>query len=117
VSTPAEQAPPPSPERARRTHFVDLAPFRRSPAFFRLWLGGLIAGIGGQMTIVAVGLHIYDITGSTSAVSLVGVFALVPMILAGVYGGVLADSFDRRTVALVAEFLAWGSTAGLALLA
>ena len=103
--------------QGRRTHFVDLTPFRRSPAFFRLWLGGLIAGVGGQMTVVAVGLHLYDITGSTSAVALVGVFALLPMILAGVYGGVLADTFDRRTVVLIAEFLAWGSTVGLAVLA
>jgi MFS family permease len=117
VSTRPEKASPPSDESTSRTHFVDLSPFRRSPAFFRLWLGGLIAGIGGQMTIIAVGLHIYDITGSTTAVSLVGVFALVPMIFAGVYGGVLADSFDRRTVVIVAEFLAWGSTVGLALLA
>lgn len=111
MSTPSPTAP------LRRTHFVDLTPFRRSPAFFRLWLGGLIAGIGGQMTVIAVGLHIYDITHSTPAVALVGVFALAPMIVAGVYGGVLADTFDRRTVVLVAEVLAWASTAGLAILA
>lgn len=69
------------------------------------------------MTIVAVGLHIFDLTDSTTAVALVGVFALVPMIIAGVYGGVLADSFDRRTVALVAAIVAWVSTIGLAALA
>ena len=48
------------------------------------------------MTIVAVGLQIYDLTGSTLAVSLVALFALVPMIVFGLYGGVLADAFDRR---------------------
>jgi MFS family permease len=101
----------------RRSHFADLTPFRESPAFFRLWLGSTLAGVGSQMTIVAVGLHIYDITQSTGAVALVGVIALVPMIIAGIYGGLLVDSFDRRTVAILAETVAWLSVVGLALLA
>ena len=101
----------------RRSHFVDLTPFRRSPAFFRLWLGGGIAGIGSQMTVVAVGLHIYALTGSTAAVALVGVVGLLPMVLAGIYGGLLVDTFDRRIVALIAETVAWAAVVGLALLA
>nr|WP_223695242.1 MFS transporter [Leifsonia poae] len=90
---------------------------RESPAFARLWVGGAISGIGGQMTIVAVGLHIYDLTHSTLAVSFVALFALVPMIVFGLYGGVLADAFDRRLVALVTAVLAWTSTAGIAVFA
>jgi len=80
----------------RRSHLIDLSPLRESAAFRTLWAGNAISGIGGQMTIVAVGLHIYQLTQSTLAVSLVGAFALVPMILAGLYGGMLADAFDRR---------------------
>ncbi len=102
---------------ARRRHFVDLSPLRESPAFARLWVGGAISGIGGQMTIVAVGLQIFAITGSTLAVSLVALFALPPMVVFGLYGGVLADAFDRRTVALVSAILAWTSTAGIAVFA
>lgn len=101
----------------KRSHFADLTPFRESPAFFRLWLGSNLAGIGSQMTIVAVGLHIYEITASTSAVALVGVVSLVPMIIAGIYGGLLVDTFDRRTIAILAESIAWISVVGLALLA
>jgi len=66
------------------------------------------------MTVVAVGLHIYDLTHSTLAVSLVALFALGPMIVFGLYGGVLADAFDRRMVALVTAVVAWASTAGIA---
>jgi len=112
VSLPTSQPPAP-----RRSHFVDLTPFRRSPAFLRLWLGSGIAGIGSQMTIIAIGLHVYALTGSTAAVALVGVVGLVPMILAGIYGGLLADSFDRRTVAFIAAVVAWFSTLSLAALA
>ncbi|MES2171833.1 MAG: MFS transporter [Actinomycetota bacterium] len=101
----------------KRSRFIDLTPLRESPAFARLWTGNLISGIGGQMTIVAVGLHIYSITHSTFAVSLVGGFALVPMIVFGLYGGMLADAFDRKLLLIIAAIVAWGSTISLVALA
>lgn len=101
----------------RRSHLIDLRPFRASPAFTRMWVGSTLAGLGGQLTIVAVMLHMYDLTGSTFAVSMIAVAGLVPMIIAGVYGGMLADAFDRRAVALVAASITFGSTAVLAVLA
>lgn len=101
----------------RRSHFVDLTPLRHSPAFARLWIGQAIAGIGGQLTIVAVGLHIYQLTGSTLAVAFVGVIALGPTVIAGLYGGALADAFDRRRLALGAAIVAWAATATIATLA
>lgn len=74
------------------SHLLDITPLKQSPAYARLWAGQAVAGIGGQMTIVAVGLHIYELTGETFAVALTGVFALIPTILAGLYGGALADA-------------------------
>ena len=60
----------------RRRRFVDLSPLQASPAFARLWIGASISGIGTMMTQVAVGLQVYDLTGSTFAVGLVGGIAL-----------------------------------------
>jgi MFS family permease len=105
--------PPP----ARRRRFVDLTPLRASPAFARLYAGSAISGIGAQLTIVAVGLQVYDITRSTLAVSLVGGIALLPMVIAGLWGGMLADSFDRRTVAIIASVVGWLATLSLIALA
>jgi MFS family permease len=62
------------------------------------------------MTIVAVGLQIYHLTASTFSVALVGGIALVPMIIAGLYGGMLADAFDRRLILFIAAIIAWAST-------
>jgi MFS family permease len=101
----------------RKPLFADLTPLKQSKPFARLWVGGAISGIGSQMTIVAIGLQIYDLTASTLAVALVALFALVPMIIFGLYGGMLADAFDRRTVALIAAIVAWTSTATIATLA
>lgn len=103
--------------RLRRDHFIDLRPFRVSPAFARLWIGSTIAGLGGQLTIVAVMLHVFDLTGDTFAVAMVAVAGLVPMIVAGLYGGMLADAFDRRIVALLAASVTFVSTVMLAVLA
>jgi MFS family permease len=102
---------------ARRRRFADLTPLRESPAFARLWAGSAISGIGAQLTVVAVGLQVYDITRSTFAVSLVGGVALVPMIVAGLWGGMLADSFDRRTVAIISAVVGWLATLGLVAMA
>lgn len=103
--------------RLRRDHFIDLRPFTTSPAFTRMWIGSTLAGLGGQLTIVAIMLHMYELTESTFAVAMIAVAGLVPMIVAGLYGGMLADAFDRRTVALIAATVTFASTVLLAVLA
>lgn len=99
-----------------RSHLIDLAPLKASPAFARMWIGSVLAGIGGQLTIVTVMLHVFAITESTFAVSMIAVAGLVPMVLAGLYGGMLADAFDRRRVALIAATVTFASTGLLAAL-
>jgi MFS family permease len=113
----SNEPPAPRPSESRRGILLDIRPLRESPAFARLWFGNTVSGIGAQMTIVAVGLEIYHLTDSTFAVALVGVVALVPMIAAGLYGGMLADAFDRRKVLIVSSLVAWGATVGIAALA
>lgn len=98
-------------------HLIDVRPLTTSAPYARMWIGSTLAGLGGQLTIVAVMLHVYALTGSDFAVAMVAVAGLVPMVLAGLYGGMLADAFDRRMVALVAACITFASTALLAALA
>ena len=102
--------------RLSRAHFIDLRPLSTSPAFARLWAGSTLSGLGGQLTIVAVMLQMYAITHDTFAVSMIAVAGLVPMIIAGLYGGMLADAFDRRKVALIAASITFASTLLLSVL-
>lgn len=97
-----------------RSVLIDLSPMRRSPAFARLFLGDLISGIGTQMTIVAVSLEIYARTASTLLVGAISAVALVPAIVFGLYGGALADAFDRRKVSVITAVITWSSTALIA---
>src|SRR3712207_3500364 len=86
---------------------LDLTPLRSSAAFRRLWWGLGISNLGTQLTMVAVGLQVYDITSSTLSVGVLGICALVPLIVLGLYGGALVDAYDRRRVALASALGLW----------
>ena len=90
---------------------TDVRPLRASPAYRRLFLGNAVAQLGQQMTNVAVAIQVYSLTGSSFYVGLVGLFALGPLVLFGLYGGAVADAMDRRTVALLASAGLWGVSA------
>lgn len=85
---------------ALRDLLADTRPLA-NPHFRRLWTAQIITVIGAQLTVVAVPAQIYAITGSSAYVGLTGVFGLVPLVVFGLYGGALADHFDRRRVLLV----------------
>lgn len=96
---------------------MDLTPLRESPAYLRFWISGIAGGIGVQLTAVAIGIQVYEISGSTAAVAMVGALALGPMILVGVLGGPLVDAFDRRRVLIWASCVALIAPVGIAILA
>ncbi|MFZ0324351.1 MAG: MFS transporter [Actinomycetes bacterium] len=86
---------------------ADVTPLRVSPAYRRLWAGTTVAQLGQQMAGVAVALQVYDITGSSFAVGMVGLASLGPLVVFGLYGGSIADAHDRRRVLLMASFGLW----------
>ena len=83
-----------------RRFLADTRPLK-VPDYRRLWSANIITVIGAQLTVVAVPAQIYADTGSSAYVGLTGVFGLVPLIVFGLYGGALADVFDRRTLLLI----------------
>ncbi|WP_371615746.1 MFS transporter [Streptomyces sp. NBC_00454] len=91
---------PPSPTRPRRRIFADLTPLKTSADYRRLWIGGTISWLGQAMTALAISLQVYEITGSSFSVGLVGLFSLVPLVVFGLYGGAIADTVDRRKLGL-----------------
>lgn len=92
--------------RLRRL-LTDTRPLKESPDFRRLWFGLTISQLGQQMTAITIAYQVYVITESSFAVGLVGLYAVVPLIAGGLYGGALVDAFDRRTVALVTAAGLW----------
>lgn len=78
----------------------DVAPARDHPAYRRLLAGGQLSMLGGAMTSFAVVLQIWDLTRSSLAVGLLGL-TFIPVLFVGLLGGAIADSVDRRRLALV----------------
>lgn len=93
---------------------TDVRPLQVSPAYRRLFFGNTVSQLGQQMTTVAVAIQVYALTGSSFYVGMVGVFALVPLVGLGLYGGAIADAMDRRTLALLASAGLWAVSIALA---
>ena len=90
-------------------HSIDLTPLKKYPDFRNLWAAGLISYLGSMITYVAIPFQIKELTNSYLAVGIVGVIELVPLIVFGLYGGVLADSVNRKK-------MVWATEAGAMLL-
>lgn len=93
---------------------ADLSPLRESRDFRRLWTGTALSAVGTQLTLVAVSLEVYELTQSSLYVGMLGVVGLVPLVLAGLYGGSVVDAYDRRKVALFSAAILWLTTIGIA---
>ncbi|SBT51177.1 MFS transporter [Micromonospora auratinigra] len=98
--------------RGTRRWAIDLRPLR-VPAYRRVWLGNGVAMFGFQFTAVAVPVEMFDLTGGSFWVGLLGVAGFVPLLVFGLWGGAVADARDRRRVLLAGGALLWASTLAL----
>lgn len=88
---------------------IDLTPLKKYPDFRNLWTAGLISYFGSMITFVALPFQLKELTGSYLAVGLLGAVEVIPLIAFGLYGGVLADSVDRKK-------MVWATEAGALIL-
>ncbi|MGK5531825.1 MFS transporter [Streptomyces sp. URMC 129] len=64
------------------------------------FLGSSISNIGTWMQRIAQDWLVHTLTGSAAAVGITTALQFLPMLLFGLYGGVLADRFDKRKLLL-----------------
>src|SRR5215475_2686568 len=96
---------------------VDVTPLRESRDFRLLTAGSLVTGLGTQATLVALPYQVYVTTGSAFLTGLLGAAELGPLIVASLFGGALADRFDRRAMLLLCQLALVALAAALALAA
>lgn len=75
--------------------FADL---RRQQAFMRLWFARLAGTAAQQMLMVAVGWHMYELTGSAWDLGLVGLYQFAPALLLALYAGHVVDRHHRGRI-------------------
>ena len=95
----------------RRYVGVDLTPLRISRGYRQLYIAGFITALGSQATYVTIPFQLKQLTHSAFDVGALGLFELVPLIVFGLYGGVLADRMNRRTLIITMEVLLMVATA------
>ena len=90
---------------------IDFSPLRKYPDFRRLWASGLVSYFGSMITYVALPFQVKELTNSFLAVGLIGLVEIAPLIIFGLYGGVLADRVNRKIMIWVTEFASMFLTA------
>src|SRR5947209_1322605 len=81
------------------------APLRRNRDFALLWGGELVSELGSQASRVAFPLLVLALTGSAAKAGLVGLAAWLPLPLAALPGGMLADRCDRKRLMIASDAL------------
>ena len=89
--------------RLIRAGALDVGPLRRHREFRLLYTGQAVSFAGSMITFVAIPFQVYDLTGSTFVVGLLGLAEIAPLLVTALIGGALADAHDRRKLVLIAD--------------
>lgn len=89
-------------------------------SFRHYWLARIGSMSAYQMQTVATGWTVYDLTGNPLDLGIVGLVQFLPRVLLTLWAGMVADRYDRRTIAFLCTgiqlvacgLLAWWSSRG-----
>ncbi|WP_158152581.1 MFS transporter [Pseudomonas sp.] len=76
---------------------------RHHRPFMAFWFARVCTASGFQMLTVAIGWHLYQLTGSVLDLGLVGLVEFTPRVLFMLHTGHVADRYDRRKVAAICQ--------------
>jgi predicted MFS family arabinose efflux permease len=82
---------------------MDVGPLRRHRDFRLLFAGQAVSFFGSMVTFVAIPYQVFQLTGSSLVVGLLGLAELAPLLVTALVGGALADAVDRRSMVRFAE--------------
>ena len=92
--------------RLARRLSPDVAPIRHSREFRLLYFGQAGSSAGVMICYVALPYQAYQISHSSLVVGLLSCAELLPVLLAGLVGGALADALERRRLILITQAVA-----------
>jgi len=84
--------------------------------FYIVWLGQVVSLIGSGLTSFALGVWVFQRTGSVTQFALIGLFSVLPRILLSPLIGPLVDRWDRRWAMILGDTGAGLSTLTIVLL-
>ncbi|GAB4526767.1 MAG: hypothetical protein OHK0046_43820 [Anaerolineae bacterium] len=82
--------------------------------FLAIWFGQLVSMVGSNMTMFALGIWVYQETGSVTQYGLTLLLTFGPLSLTAPVAGALIDRFDRRKIMIISDIAAGCTTLVLA---
>src|ERR1700761_8200290 len=86
----------------------------RHPAYARFLYVRTAASVAQQAQVVAVGWQMYELTDSPFHLGLIGLVQFIPAVGLFVFTGLVADRYDRRSVACISQLIEAIAVTGLA---
>ena len=84
----------------QRNKFSALAEFRM---FLTVWFGQVVSILGSTMTSFALGIYVYQQSGSATDFTLIFLFTMLPRALFAPLAGSLADRWNRRWIMILSD--------------
>jgi MFS family permease len=75
-------------------------------AFTIVWIGQIISLLGTSMVGFATTIWAYEITGSATALALVGFFFVTPMLILSPFAGAIVDRSNRKLMMMISDLAA-----------
>lgn len=75
------------------------------PDFKKIWLSQVFSQIALNMLTFALVLHIFELTGRATSISLVMIATAIPVAIFGPFSGILADKIDYKKILIYTNFL------------
>ncbi len=95
---------------------TDRLPALGHPAFVRWVVGSFFSNVGGSLQIWAVFWQLDHLTHRPEAVGLVGLVRVLPLLVFGLFAGLVADTHERPKILLVTQSVMGAVALGLAAL-
>lgn len=89
---------------------------RNMRVFTLIWFGQLVSMLGSSLTSFALGVWVYQTTGSVTPYALISLFSVLPGLFIAPLAGVLVDRWDRRWLMIFSDAGAGLSSLTIALL-
>lgn len=85
--------------------------------FYTIWSGQVVSQVGTGLTAFALGVWVYEQTGSATSFALIFLFLELPGLLIAPLAGALVDRHDRRTMMIASDLMAGLGSLAILLLA
>ena len=85
----------------------------REPSLLYYVAGRLFSGVGNSLLRAAIAWHVYEISGSAFQLGLLGAVQFTAAAALSLLGGAVADRYERRRIAMVAQLVPLACSAAL----